>query len=79
MSSFIKNVLVLGLALISTGVLAHAHHDEGEQITLTDSKREELLMKWEQEVYIFIHPSTYRSMYTNVSSGRSRAFLPLRI
>jgi agmatinase len=54
MSSFsIKNALVLGLAL-STSVLAHSHHDHEheEEIVLTDSKKEELLLKWEQEVRI---------------------------
>lgn len=50
-----RNALVLGLLALSatpaTTVWGHSHHDhEKDEVVLTDSRKEELLMKWEQEV-----------------------------
>lgn len=55
MAISIKNVIVLGLlALGTTSVQGHSghHHGEDEEIVLSQSKKEELLMKWEQEVHM---------------------------
>ncbi|OKL61589.1 putative agmatinase 2 [Talaromyces atroroseus] len=59
----VKNALVLGLlALSSSPVLAHSHHGhEDEEIVLTESKKAELLMKWEQE-WSFSGVSTFAHM-----------------
>lgn len=61
MAISIKNVIVLGLLALGTGVQGHAghHHDEDEEIVLTPNKKEELLMKWEQEVHL---PRFYSSL-----------------
>lgn len=54
MAVSLKDIVILGLlALAGVGsVRGHAghHHDGEDEIVLSQSKKEELLLKWEQEV-----------------------------
>lgn len=83
MAVSIKNVIVLGLlALGSTGVYGHAghHHGEDEEIVLSQSKKEELLMKWEQEVHLPCFSSILKELLlTRTNSGDSPVSLHLLI